>query len=256
MIDLYELFQTEETSTQEDIKKKYRELCFKYHPDKNNGDDETFKRIQSAYEILSNPILRSKYDMRRRVHHITSFNFTDEDYELLYMYYRKLRESNEYKLLELLYKSLPKHLKDYIRNKIKVQKHKQKQDELYKAPKWIDITDLMDNQTIHLYVSMTDAYNKRLKVIYLKTVYGIYYLFMKDFNTSYRFYNGSCYLTMKLYTRNWKQFYRKYDHLYCLVKEKDKFIILPDDTIVYNTRSVIKGKGFTPNGDIVFVTYF
>ena len=42
MIDLYELFQTEETSTQEDIKKKYRELCFKYHPDKNNGDDETF----------------------------------------------------------------------------------------------------------------------------------------------------------------------------------------------------------------------
>ena len=41
-----------------------------------------------------------------------------------------------------------------------------------------------------------------------------------------------------------------------LNKEKDKFIILPDDTIVYNTRSVIKGKGFTPNGDIVFVTYF
>ena len=82
MIDLYELFQIEETSTQEDIKKKYHELCFKYHPDKNNGDDETFKRIQSAYEILSNPILRSKYDMRRRVHHITSFDFTDEAYEL------------------------------------------------------------------------------------------------------------------------------------------------------------------------------
>ena len=86
MIDLYELFQIEETSTQEDIKKKYRELCFKYHPDKNNGNDETFKRIQSAYELLSNPILRSKYDMRRRVHHITLFDFTDEDYELLYMY--------------------------------------------------------------------------------------------------------------------------------------------------------------------------
>ena len=47
----------------------------------------------------------------------------DEDYELLYMYYRKLRESNEYKLLELLYKSLPQHLKEYIRNKIKIQKH-------------------------------------------------------------------------------------------------------------------------------------
>ncbi|MEO6904604.1 MAG: DnaJ domain-containing protein [Bacteroidia bacterium] len=50
----------------ESIKKAYRELAKKYHPDKNNTDpetEETFKEIQHAYYILSNKELRHKYNL-------------------------------------------------------------------------------------------------------------------------------------------------------------------------------------------------
>jgi len=62
---LYELLEIPKDSTPEDIKKKYRRLALKYHPDKNPDDaeaEEMFKKINSANAILSDEKKRQLYD--------------------------------------------------------------------------------------------------------------------------------------------------------------------------------------------------
>ncbi len=63
--DFYELLGVERGSSQDEIKKAYRKLAVKYHPDKNPGDkvaEEKFKEITEAYEVLSDEQKRARYD--------------------------------------------------------------------------------------------------------------------------------------------------------------------------------------------------
>jgi molecular chaperone DnaJ len=65
MQSFYEVLGVEKTATQDDIKKAYRKLAMKYHPDRNPDDkaaEEKFKEIQKAYETLSDPQKKSFYD--------------------------------------------------------------------------------------------------------------------------------------------------------------------------------------------------
>jgi len=62
MKDYYKILEIEKESEKEDIKKAYRKMALKYHPDKNNGDDDKFKDIAEAYEILSDDNKRIQYD--------------------------------------------------------------------------------------------------------------------------------------------------------------------------------------------------
>ena len=63
--DYYSVLGVSKTATQEDIKKAFRKLARKYHPDVNPKDataTEKFKEISEAYEVLSDPEKRQKYD--------------------------------------------------------------------------------------------------------------------------------------------------------------------------------------------------
>ena len=63
--DYYEILSVPKTASQDEIKKAYRKLAFKYHPDRNKGDknkEEKFKEASEAYQVLGDPKKREQYD--------------------------------------------------------------------------------------------------------------------------------------------------------------------------------------------------
>ena len=63
--DYYEVLGVDKKASADDIKRTYRRLAVKYHPDKNPGDKEAeakFKECAEAYEVLSDSEKRQRYD--------------------------------------------------------------------------------------------------------------------------------------------------------------------------------------------------
>ncbi|NXS76997.1 DNJB8 protein, partial [Pandion haliaetus] len=66
MVDYYKVLGLQKSASQDDVKKSYRKLALKWHPDKNPSNkveaEKKFKAVAEAYEVLSDPQKRSLYD--------------------------------------------------------------------------------------------------------------------------------------------------------------------------------------------------
>jgi len=92
--DYYEELGVPEGANDADLKKAFRAASLKWHPDRNQGDpsaEERFKRVNEAYQVLSNPEQRARYDLERKMPSIgidwetgqfdpSKINFTEESF--------------------------------------------------------------------------------------------------------------------------------------------------------------------------------
>ena len=193
----YEILGITETSTKKEIKKKYKSLCLKYHPDKYDGPPEMFIKIKEAYDTLYNDESRKLYTLKL---FFKELDFNEEDYSLLNRYYNNFITSQEYKLMKLLYNSIPKKVKVDLWNRFKGYN---KSNQIIKAHKSIDITKLYnEDQIINLCITREDYINNVLKIIYIISNTGIHYLYIRDFDNKLVIDNVSCYLIINFYINN------------------------------------------------------
>lgn len=84
MIDYYEILKTQHDASDEQIKKAYRQRARETHPDKaelnkltKKDAEEKFKKVQQAYETLSDPVKRARYDLGN----LPSFNYRSDEFK-------------------------------------------------------------------------------------------------------------------------------------------------------------------------------
>jgi len=82
MENLYNVLGVAPNASDEEIKKVYRSLAMRYHPDRNDapGADARFKAIAKAYEVLSDPVKREEYN--QSVNHRIIIDPEAEAYQL------------------------------------------------------------------------------------------------------------------------------------------------------------------------------
>lgn len=73
-MDFYEILSVSKNASQTEIKQSYKKLILQHHPDKG-GNEETFKKIQEAYETLGDPEKRMIYDRPQPTRHGIHINF-------------------------------------------------------------------------------------------------------------------------------------------------------------------------------------
>ncbi|MBT5633529.1 MAG: J domain-containing protein, partial [Nitrospina sp.] len=86
--DYYSILKVSQNSSQEEIKKSFRNLALELHPDHNPDDpesEEKFKEVTEAYGVLSDPLKKNEYDRFRADYHAgrttgsSNFHYSQED---------------------------------------------------------------------------------------------------------------------------------------------------------------------------------
>ena len=173
MDDYYTILELNKHCKKDEIKKNYHRLSRKYHPDKNkeNTHSDKFIKIKEAFDVLYDDEKRKLYDLKLLFKDI---ELTEEDYSLMFSYYNRFLESKEYRLIKLLYKSIPKSVKEDI-----IRKFKYRNTKIIKAEKSIDIRYLDIEDCINLVIKKDDYDNNILKIIYIFSKNGVYYLYLR-----------------------------------------------------------------------------
>jgi curved DNA-binding protein CbpA len=121
-MDYYQILECHKTDPIDKIKKNYRKLALQYHPDKNPDGEEQFKKIAEAYEVLSDPDRKKKYDREGIFHFdlekdpLQTFRevfveMPEEVTDALKTMIEGLSNSREFSLLKMVYNSLPQTTK-------------------------------------------------------------------------------------------------------------------------------------------------
>jgi len=93
--DYYQILEITKTATEAEIKKAYRKLALKHHPDKNGNSAESVKKFQEisgAYAVLSDQERRKSYDMGRNGSSFDYSDFSEKEKENLKAQQEQLRE--------------------------------------------------------------------------------------------------------------------------------------------------------------------
>lgn len=201
-MDYYQLLGLKKNSSMDEIKKTYRKLAIKFHPDKHDDEEKTeyFKKITEAYETLSDPLLRKDYDLNlylqdeERYGSEYSYEFTEEDYKLIQIYYDKCTQSVEFKFMMSLFCKLPNETKDKMFHKINIKEMLKKFTKTrllnLNKIKVIDVSKLFEDITIHLNISFEKLYNGFCEEIQIKGLHDTYTFFVTSSNYSIHFQNN------------------------------------------------------------------
>ena len=139
MKDYYKILEVKPNASQAEIKKAYRLLAVKYHPDKNNGDkvsEERFKEISESYIILGDTAKRNAYDYTKG--HYKNYN---------------RQNTGSGRQTPVTFLILFKRIKERVLN----ANGRVKQDALYKV-----IDDLLSHETITFLITVRDIATNNL----------------------------------------------------------------------------------------------
>lgn len=246
MIDYYNILEIDEYSSKEEIRKQYKKLSLKYHPDKNNNDSSKFLEIKDAYDILIDDNKRNIYDYQRRFKFLKDFNLDEYEINYINSLYEKINNSYEVRFCKILFNTLPKEFHDQLRNlKESIFSNDTISKEIIIPPKYINVENLEEDYTINLNINFDDCYNLSLKSIIIHTKDCIYYLFLRVFNDII-LKNGKHKFKIHFNIINFNNLYKKGNDLvivkniniYELLFKKEYELNLPDSTII----SFIKNK--------------
>ena len=98
MKDYYYILGLESDAKIQEIKKAYRKLSKKFHPDVNQGDiffEKRFKEINEAYEVLSNPISKNEFDRKRKKKYENKSSFKEKPHIVFFKTTKTIYEVNE-----------------------------------------------------------------------------------------------------------------------------------------------------------------